>query len=212
MVFGAYIQVKSVRTKFSRFLLAFPTWWQSGQGVLVQGRRKKEDGAASSASESIIRAGSWASSLVLKDAQQVSGCHSTRERGGNGFSNLRFSYFFVISSNSFTFPFLSFLVLFLFPSFFPSSLHSPLAPSFLPLLFLAFKLLLLLLFSHSVVSLAHQALLSMGLGCHFLLWGIFLTQRLNLHLLHLLHWQVDSLLLHHLGSPGGSVGGQSGST
>ena len=29
--------------------------------------------------------------------------------------------------------------------------------------------------------------------CHFLLQGIFLTQGLNLHLLHLLHWQVDSL-------------------
>ena len=31
------------------------------------------------------------------------------------------------------------------------------------------------------------------MGCHFLLQGIFLTQRLNLHLLHLLHWQADSL-------------------
>ena len=28
-----------------------------------------------------------------------------------------------------------------------------------------------------------------------ILWGIFLTQGLNLHLLHLLHWQADSLLL-----------------
>ena len=35
-------------------------------------------------------------------------------------------------------------------------------------------------------------------GCHFLLQGIFLTQGLNPHLLH---WQVDSLPLHHLGSP-----------
>ena len=35
-------------------------------------------------------------------------------------------------------------------------------------------------------------------GCHFLLQGIFLTQRLNMHLLH---WQADSLLLSHLGSP-----------
>ena len=34
-----------------------------------------------------------------------------------------------------------------------------------------------------------------------LLQGIFLTQGLNPHLLHLLHWQVDSLLLHPLGSP-----------
>ena len=40
-----------------------------------------------------------------------------------------------------------------------------------------------------------------GVGCHFLLQGIFLTQILNLCLLHLLHWQVDSLPLSHLGSP-----------
>ena len=38
-------------------------------------------------------------------------------------------------------------------------------------------------------------------GCHFLLQGIFLTQELNPSLLHLLHWQVDSLPLHYLGSP-----------
>ena len=37
-----------------------------------------------------------------------------------------------------------------------------------------------------------------GVGCHFLLQGIFLTQDLNLHLLH---WQVDSLPLSHQGSP-----------
>ena len=37
-------------------------------------------------------------------------------------------------------------------------------------------------------------------GCHFLLQGIFPTQGLNPHLLHLLHWQVDSLSLTHLGS------------
>ena len=35
-------------------------------------------------------------------------------------------------------------------------------------------------------------------GCHFLLQGIFLTQELNLCLLH---WQADSLLLSHQGSP-----------
>ena len=35
-----------------------------------------------------------------------------------------------------------------------------------------------------------------GAGCHF-----FLTQRLNPHLLCLLHWQANSLPLHHLGSP-----------
>ena len=44
-----------------------------------------------------------------------------------------------------------------------------------------------------------------GVGCNFLLQGIFLTQGLNLHLLHLLHWQVDSLPLHHLGSPFGTM-------
>ena len=33
-----------------------------------------------------------------------------------------------------------------------------------------------------------------GVGCHFLLWGIFPTQGLNLHLLH---WQADSLPLSH---------------
>ena len=40
-----------------------------------------------------------------------------------------------------------------------------------------------------------------GLGCHFFLLGIFLTQGLNLHLLRLLHCQADSLPLSHLGSP-----------
>ena len=34
-----------------------------------------------------------------------------------------------------------------------------------------------------------------GVGCHFLLQGIFLTQGLNLHLLCLLHWQEGSLPL-----------------
>ena len=34
-----------------------------------------------------------------------------------------------------------------------------------------------------------------GVGCHFLLWGIFLTQGLNLYLLSLLRWQADSLPL-----------------
>ena len=47
---------------------------------------------------------------------------------------------------------------------------------------------------------AHQAPLSRdfpgkntGVGCHFLLQGIFLTQGLNLCFLHLLHWQASSL-------------------
>ena len=37
-----------------------------------------------------------------------------------------------------------------------------------------------------------------GVGCHFLLQGIFLSQGLSPHLLH---WQVDSLPLSQLGSP-----------
>ena len=37
-----------------------------------------------------------------------------------------------------------------------------------------------------------------GTGCDFPLQGIFLTKWSNPHLLH---WQVDSLTLHHLGSP-----------
>ena len=36
-----------------------------------------------------------------------------------------------------------------------------------------------------------------GMGCHFLLQGILLTQGSNLHLLH---WQVDSLPQSHLGT------------
>ena len=54
-------------------------------------------------------------------------------------------------------------------------------------------------------TIAHQALCpwdfpgkNNGVGYHFLLQGIFLTQGLNLYLLH---WQVDSLPLSHLGSP-----------
>ena len=38
-----------------------------------------------------------------------------------------------------------------------------------------------------------------GVGCHFLLQRIFLTQGLNLCLLHLLYWQAGSLPLNHLG-------------
>ena len=37
-------------------------------------------------------------------------------------------------------------------------------------------------------------------GCHALLQGIFPAQGSNLHFLHLLPWQVDSLPLNHLGS------------
>ena len=40
-----------------------------------------------------------------------------------------------------------------------------------------------------------------GVGCHFLLHGIILTQGSNSCLLHLLLWQMGSLPLHHLRSP-----------
>ena len=67
-------------------------------------------------------------------------------------------------------------------------------------------------FSHSIMSdfvilwtVARQTPLSMefpredtGVGCHFLLQGIFPTQGSNPHLLHR---QADSIPLHHLGSP-----------
>ena len=56
-------------------------------------------------------------------------------------------------------------------------------------------------------TVARQAHLSMefsrqdtGVGCHFLLQGIFLIQASKLCLLYLLHWQADSLPLLHLGS------------
>ena len=41
-----------------------------------------------------------------------------------------------------------------------------------------------------------------GVGCRFLLQGIFPTQELNLHLLYLLHWQADSLPLCPLACSG----------
>ena len=40
-----------------------------------------------------------------------------------------------------------------------------------------------------------------GVGCYFLLQGIFLTQGLNLGLLRLLHWQVHSLSTEPPGKP-----------
>ena len=40
-----------------------------------------------------------------------------------------------------------------------------------------------------------------GVGCHPLLQGIFPTQGLNPHLLHLLHWQAGSLPLVPPGKP-----------
>ena len=39
-----------------------------------------------------------------------------------------------------------------------------------------------------------------GVDCHFLLQGIFPTQGSNSCLLHLLHWQADSLPLSYQGS------------
>ena len=51
-------------------------------------------------------------------------------------------------------------------------------------------------------SSVHGILQARILEYHFLLQGIFLTQGLNPHLLH---WQVDSLSLSHLGSPQGSL-------
>ena len=39
---------------------------------------------------------------------------------------------------------------------------------------------------------------NVGVGCHFLLQGIFLTQELNLHFLH---WHEDFSPLSHRGSP-----------
>ena len=57
-------------------------------------------------------------------------------------------------------------------------------------------------------TVANKAPLSMGFsrqeywsGCHFLLQGVFPTQESKLHLLYLLNWQADSLLLSHLGIP-----------
>ena len=50
----------------------------------------------------------------------------------------------------------------------------------------------------SVLCLWNSPGKNIGMGCHFLLQGIFLTQGLNLGLLH---WQADSLQLSHLGSP-----------
>ena len=40
-----------------------------------------------------------------------------------------------------------------------------------------------------------------GVGCHFILQGIFPTKGLNSRLLWLQHWQVGSLPLSHQGSP-----------
>ena len=44
-----------------------------------------------------------------------------------------------------------------------------------------------------------------GVGCHFVLQEIFLTQELNLHVPRLLHWQAGSLPLVLPGKPNLSV-------
>ena len=71
------------------------------------------------------------------------------------------------------------------------------------------------LVTQSCPTLRHQGLYSLpgscareilqakntGMGCHFLLHGIFLTQGSNPCLLRLPNWQADSLPLSHLGIP-----------
>ena len=78
----------------------------------------------------------------------------------------------------------------------PLPLHITPKPSWL----LTFSLI------KTIMSCLHTCMLSCvsfatpwtGTSCHFLLQGIFLTQGLNLGLLHLLHLQADSLPLSHL--------------
>ena len=55
--------------------------------------------------------------------------------------------------------------------------------------------------SQSCLFGAPGLLLFMAVCCHFLLQESFPTQALKLHFLCLLHWQVVSLPLCHLGSP-----------
>ena len=50
-------------------------------------------------------------------------------------------------------------------------------------------------------SSVHGILQATGVGCHFLLQGIFMTQGSNLPLLSVLHWQVGSLPLVPPGKP-----------
>ena len=77
---------------------------------------------------------------------------------------------------------------------------------------LEIKMCMLSCFSHVQLfatpwTVAHQAPLwdsprkNTRVGCHFLLQGIFLTHGLNPRLLHLLHWQADSLPLGPPGKP-----------
>ena len=103
------------------------------------------------------------------------------------------------------------------PSLISAPTISPSDPCLISFLLIPYNLLLL--FSHQVMS---YTLLQphglqptrflcpwdflgkkTGMGCHFLLLGIFLTQGSNLPLPH---WQADSLLLSHLGSPKWKIG------
>ena len=52
--------------------------------------------------------------------------------------------------------------------------------------------------AHSLLSPWNFPDKNTAVSCQFLLQGIFLTQGSNPHLLHLLHWQADSLPLSHL--------------
>ena len=55
------------------------------------------------------------------------------------------------------------------------------------------------MYRYHIVFTIHLSMGSPGknteVGCHTFLWGIFLTQGLNRHLLCLLHWQAGSLPL-----------------
>ena len=59
---------------------------------------------------------------------------------------------------------------------------------------------------HQAPHLVHFPGKNIGVDCHSLLQGVFLTQGSNPSLLHLLHWQADISPLHRLGSPGFNYG------
>jgi len=56
------------------------------------------------------------------------------------------------------------------------------------------------------VPVSHVQLDMTGVGCHFLLQGILLTQGSNPHLLYLPHWLENCSPPHHLGSLAGGEG------
>ena len=55
--------------------------------------------------------------------------------------------------------------------------------------------------AHRILCLWNSPGKDTGVGYHALLQGMFLIQELNLYLVHLLHWQADSLPLSNLGNP-----------